>query len=94
MKVDEELIKHIANLARLDLTEKEIKEFVPQLKEILEAFKKLDKVDTRNTEISLHPIPLKNKMREDETSTCLSQDEALSLTEHKKDGYFKGPKII
>jgi len=94
MKVDENLIKHIASLARLELTDKEVKEFVPQLKEILETFKKLDKVDTKNTEISLHPIPIKDKMREDETTTCLSQDEALSLTEHKKDGYFKGPRII
>ncbi|MEM3126673.1 MAG: Asp-tRNA(Asn)/Glu-tRNA(Gln) amidotransferase subunit GatC [Candidatus Woesearchaeota archaeon] len=94
MKVDENLIKHIAFLARLELTDKEVKEFAPQLKEILESFKKLDKADTKNTEISLHPIPIKNRIREDETTACLSQDEALSLTEHKKDGYFKGPKIV
>jgi len=33
-------------------------------------------------------------MREDKEAKCLPQDEALSLTEHKKDGYFKGPKAL
>ena len=35
--VDEELVKHVAKVARLELTDEEIKKFVPQLKEIIEA---------------------------------------------------------
>jgi len=37
---------------------------------------------------------MKNVLREDKEEKCLSQKEALSLTEHKKDGYFKGPKAV
>ena len=33
MKVDETLIKHVAEVARLKLSDEEVKKFVPQLKE-------------------------------------------------------------
>ncbi len=94
MKVDKELIKHVAELARLKLTEKEIDKFLPQLKEALEYFSKLDKVKTDNVKPSFQPVEIKNVLREDKEEKCLAQDEALSLTEHKKDGYFKGPRAV
>jgi len=94
MKLDKELIEHIASLARLKLTESEIKKFLPQLKEILNAFSKLDEVNTNNTKASFHPVELKNMMREDKTKPCLSQEKALSNSKEKKDGYFKGPMAV
>ncbi|MDO8740695.1 MAG: Asp-tRNA(Asn)/Glu-tRNA(Gln) amidotransferase subunit GatC [Candidatus Woesearchaeota archaeon] len=94
MKVDKELIEHVAELARLKLTNEEIDKFLPQLKEILDAFSKLDEIDVTDTKPSFQPIDLKNVMREDKVEKCLTQEEALSLTEHKKDGYFKGPRAV
>jgi len=35
MKVDEKLIRHVAEVARLNLTADEIREFLPQLQEIM-----------------------------------------------------------
>ncbi len=92
--VDRKLLEHVAEVARLKLTEQEIKKFLPQLKEALEFFSKLEEVDTNNIKPSFQPVELKNVMREDAEKECLSQDEALSLTEHKKDGYFKGPRAV
>ncbi|MBS3102852.1 Asp-tRNA(Asn)/Glu-tRNA(Gln) amidotransferase subunit GatC [Candidatus Woesearchaeota archaeon] len=94
MKVDKELIRHVAGLARLKLTEKEIEKFLPQLKEALEYFSKLNEVKTGNAKPSFQPVEIKNVLREDKEEKCLTQNEALSLTEHKKDGYFKGPKVV
>lgn len=94
MEVDEKLIRHIAELARLKLTDDEIKKFLPQLKEVFEVFSKLDEIDTKNVKPSFQPVELKNVTRDDKEGKCLSQEEALSLTEHKKDGYFKGPKVV
>ncbi|MBL7056447.1 Asp-tRNA(Asn)/Glu-tRNA(Gln) amidotransferase subunit GatC [Candidatus Woesearchaeota archaeon] len=93
-EINEELIEHVSKVARLDLTEKEKQKFSEELKEIVAAFSKLDEVDTTKTEISLQPVELKNVLREDIPEKCLTQEEALSLTKHKKDGYFKGPKAI
>ena len=71
MKIDKELISHVAEVARLELTEKEIKEFLPQLKEILDAFSQIQKVDTKNTKPSYHAVELKNRLREDTPKKCL-----------------------
>jgi aspartyl-tRNA(Asn)/glutamyl-tRNA(Gln) amidotransferase subunit C len=94
VKINKELIQHVADVARLKLTDKEIEKFSVELKEVIEAFSKLDEVDTEDIEPSLQPVELKNMLREDKEEKCLSQEDALSLTEHKKDGYFKGPRAV
>ena len=94
MEIDRKIIEHVANVARLKLTEEEIKKFLPQLKESLEFFSILQELDTKDVKPSFQPIEIKNVMREDEEKPCLSQDDALSLTEHKKEGYFKGPRSL
>ena len=94
MRVDKELLEHVAELARLKLTNDEIREFVPELKEILEAFSKLDKIDTQGIKPSFQPVGLKNITRDDKVDNSLTQEEALFNSPNKKDGYFKGPKAV
>jgi len=94
VKINKELIEHVADVARLKLTDKEKGKFSKELKEIIEVFSKIDKVDTKNVEASLQPVELKNMLREDKEEKSFTQEEALSLTYHKKDGYFKGPRAI
>lgn len=94
MNITKELVKKIADQSRLHLKDEEIEKLIPQMKEILEAFSQLDKLDTTETKPSFHPVEIKNVTREDKTSESLTQEEALSLTEHKRDGYFEGPKAI
>ena len=94
VKINKELIEHVAEVARLKLTDKEIEKFSKELKEIIEAFSTIDKIDTKGIEPSLQPIELRNRLREDKKEECLSQEDVLSLSDHKKDGYFKGPKAL
>jgi len=94
MKIDKELIEHVASVARLKLTKKEIEEFQPQLKEVISAFSKLQKIDTGGVEPSFQPVVLKNHLRKDATTDSLTQEEALSNSKNTKDGYFKGPRAV
>jgi len=94
VKVDSALIMKVAKNARLSISEKEAKEFVPQLQDVLDSFSKLDKLDVSKANPSFQPIELKNVFREDKKGESLSQEEALSNTHHRKNGYFKGPKIV
>ncbi|MBS3150890.1 Asp-tRNA(Asn)/Glu-tRNA(Gln) amidotransferase subunit GatC [Candidatus Woesearchaeota archaeon] len=94
MKIDKALIERVARNARLELGESEIKEFLPQLKEILGYFSEIEKAPTANLPPTFHPIEIKNITREDVTEKGLTQQEALQNTKHKQDGYFKGPKTI
>jgi len=94
MNITKELVKRVAQQSRLDLSDEEVEKLIPQLKEILQAFSEIDKLDTKNVEPSFHPIEIKNVLREDKIKEGLSNEDALSLTPHKKNNYFLGPKTL
>ena len=87
-------IEKVAKLALLNLTEEDKDMFSKQLGDILSYFKKLNDLDTSNIEPTTHAIDLKNVYREDVSTPSLSNEDALKNTEHKKDGYFKAPRIL
>ena len=88
-------IDHVSKLALLDLTEEEKEKFSKQLNDIIAYFKKLNDLDTTNVKPTTHPIDgLKNVFREDVPWKSLSNEEALKNAQHKKDGYFKAPRIL
>ncbi|MBT6519429.1 Asp-tRNA(Asn)/Glu-tRNA(Gln) amidotransferase subunit GatC [Candidatus Woesearchaeota archaeon] len=94
MNIDPNLIKKIASVSRLNLTDKETEKFTSDLQNILDAFKKLDEVDVSNIPTAIHPIDVKNITRDDIPKKCLSNEEALENTTLKKDGFFKGPRSV
>jgi len=94
MEINKELIGKIAKNAKLELTEQEKEEFLPQLKEVLEDFSKIEQADTSLTTASFQPLFLKNVDREDKVKESLTQEQALQNTKHKKDGFFRGPKAF
>ncbi len=94
MEIDTELIVHVADVARLKLSEEEIKEFLPQLKEIIKAFSELKEVDTDGIVPSFQPVEMKDAMREDRPEKSLKVEEALQNAGSTKDGYFKGPRVM
>jgi aspartyl-tRNA(Asn)/glutamyl-tRNA(Gln) amidotransferase subunit C len=94
MEITPELVKRVAANARLSLKEDEVKKFAADMKEILANFEKLAEVNTEGVEPSFHPIPVKNVTREDEPGECLDREKALSLTPHKTDKYFRGPRVL
>jgi len=63
--IDKEEVKHIAELARLNLSVEEEEEFSKELSLILDYVGKLEKIDTEKIEPTSHPFEAKNVMRED-----------------------------
>lgn len=94
MEVNKELLENVAKVARLKLSENEIEEFIPQVKEILDSFQILNEINTDNVKPSFQPVPIKNKLREDIPKDSLSVKEALKNTTQKQNNYFKGPKAV
>lgn len=94
MEINKELLRKVAGVARLELTEEELEEFTPQFVELLGYFEKIKDVDTEGIELSCHPVPLRNALREDEVAESLSNEDALKNSAHKQDGYFMGPKAV
>ena len=92
MKID---VKHVAKLANLTLISEEGSKFEKQLSDILTYVEKLREVDTKNTEQTAQVTGLENVKREDaNTQVSLSQDEALSGTKNKHNGFFKVKAIF
>ena len=75
-----DLIKHLcllyyhSSFTSSILSEKECDEFLPQLKECLDAFSTLSEVDTTDTHPSFHPVPLQNALREDTPKDISERD--------------------
>ena len=96
VEVTKELIKKVAQNARLKLTDEELEKFVPQIKEvILDSFNKLDEIDAKE-EASFQPVSVSNRFRKDVVKKGITQDEALQNASAKlrENGYFKGPKVM
>lgn len=91
-EINEKTVEHVARLARLKLSEEEIKKFTKQLSDVLEAFKILDKVDTKSKEPSFHPQEIKNVWREDAVESF--KWDPLENTKHKEGKHFRGPRIV
>ncbi|TFG01749.1 MAG: Asp-tRNA(Asn)/Glu-tRNA(Gln) amidotransferase subunit GatC [Promethearchaeota archaeon] len=90
-----ETIDYLSKLALLDLTEEEKEKLSKQLRDIISYFKKLNDLDTSDVKPTTHAIEgLKNVFREDIPWKSLSNEDALKNAEHKKDGYFKAPRIL
>lgn len=70
MKLTKEEVQHIANLARIDLTDQETEDFPQQLSQILEYVGQLAECETTDVEPMAHVVPLLNVMREDEVVGC------------------------
>jgi len=86
--VDPEEVRHVADLARVDLDDDEVERFTEQFADILSYFEALDEVPETDRETELA-----NVMRPDEAHDCLSQDEALENAPDSETGHFKGPKV-
>lgn len=94
MDVNEDLVRKVAETARLKLTDEEVQKYVPEFQEILALFEKISEVNTENTTPSFIPIDKKNHLREDEVIKPKPKQQMLALSKHTKDDYFKGPKAL
>ena len=91
---DKKTIRKVAKIARLELTDKEIATYSKDLKDILKAFRVIDKVPTKDVKPTFQPVDVKNVMRKDIVEPSLTQEEALTNAKQKEQGYFKGPKAV
>lgn len=96
MQLSYEQVKHIAHLARIELTEDEVKKFTTQLTDILNYVSKLEEVNTDNVEPTAQVTGLENIMREDEVNECDADTVARikSLFPETKAGYNSVPGVF
>ncbi len=93
-KATKEDVRKVADIARLNLSEKELEKFAGELEKILEAFRELEKIDTVNVKPSFQPMEISNVLREDRIEPSLPQEKALKNARNREGGFVKGPRVV
>ena len=91
--ISKEDVKHVAKLARLELTTSEIDQMSKQLGDIIEYVTQMNEVDTTGVEPMAHPLPAVNVMRDDQVKYEQTKEELMKNAPEEEDGFFKVPKI-
>jgi len=93
MRISSDDVKHVAKLAELQFSDKEVKKITPQLDRILKHIAKIRAVNTDNVEHVSLIIDVKNVFREDTPADTVSQEDALKNAPLEEDDGFKVPRI-
>ncbi len=92
--VTEDLVRHVARLARLDLTEEEVSATVPQLARILAHVEAVSAVDVTGVDpAGADPIPAA-ALREDAARPGLDRKKALGNAPATDQVFFLVPKVL
>lgn len=94
MALSREQVEHIAELAKLRLTDEEINRYGEQLSAILEYFEALDALDTDAIPATASVLPLTNIMREDKAHQTLTRDEILANAPDMESGQFRVKAVL
>ncbi len=94
MKLDRATVEHIANLAKLDLTDDEIERYAEQLSAILDYAERLNEVDTSAIPPTASVLPLRSVLRPDEARESLPRDVALSNAADTAEGQFSVEAVL
>ncbi len=87
-------VAHVADLARLELTEEELEQFTGQLAEVLDHAADIASLDLAGVVPTAHAMAVTNVLRPDELRPCIDREEALAQAPSVEDHRFKVPPIL
>ena len=94
MKITDEIINHLADLARLEFSDEEKAELKQDLEKRIGFVEKLKEVDTTGIEPLMHITDAVNILREDVAEKTITKQEALLNAPQTDGNFFIVPKVI
>ena len=92
--IDIEEVRHVAELARLDLSEVELERMTRDLGSIIDYVHKLDELDVTDVTATSHAVELPTRLRDDEVRPSLDVETGLRGAPERLGDGFGVPKII
>lgn len=92
--ITREQVAHLADLARIDLSDAELDHLAPQLSVILDSIASIQGVAGDDVPPTSHPVPLTNVFREDVVVPGLTPEEALAGAPEAEEQRFSVPRIL
>lgn len=93
-KVTKEIIEHIADLARLNISEAEKEKFTLEMEKIISYVDKLNELDTTDVKPMEHVIPIRNILREDVVTGSFDREKLMENAPSQEEGCYKVPKVM
>jgi aspartyl-tRNA(Asn)/glutamyl-tRNA(Gln) amidotransferase subunit C len=87
-------VAHVADLARLSLTDEELEAFTGQLADVLDHAADLETLDLDDVEPMIHPLPLRNVLRPDVVGATSDRSEVLACAPSVEDEQFRVPPVL
>jgi aspartyl-tRNA(Asn)/glutamyl-tRNA(Gln) amidotransferase subunit C len=94
VEISRDEVAHLADLARIDLSDEELDHLAPQLTVILESVASISGVAGDDVPPTSHALPLTNVFREDVVEPCLTPEQALSGAPAVDEQRFSVPRIL
>lgn len=94
MKITEDIVDHIAHLARLEFEGDRKQAIMEDMNRIVNFMEKLQEMDTENVEPLIFMTKEINNLREDVAVATISQQEALKNAPKADSDYFRIPKVL
>ena len=92
--IDSQLVRKVANLARLELTADEETQFTTQLGNILDYIEQLNQLDVTNVVPTTRAIDVSNITREDILQPYPEREAILNSAPQQEGDFFRVPKIL
>ena len=87
-------IRYVAKLARIALTEEEVKVFGRQLGDLLTHVNALAALDVAGIPATAQVVESRNVTRDDTLTPCLDREQVLAEAPQRQGGFFRVPRII
>lgn len=93
-EISRDEVAHLADLARIDLSDAELEQLAPQLSVILESIASISEVASDDIPPTSHALPLTNVFRDDVVTPGLSAEQALAAAPEVDQQRFSVPRIL
>lgn len=93
-EITPDLVRHLAGLSRILVTDAEVEQFAQQLNLIVDSVATINKAIEGDVVATSHPIPMANVFRDDVIEPSLTQEQALSGAPDSGDGRFRVAAIL
>jgi aspartyl-tRNA(Asn)/glutamyl-tRNA(Gln) amidotransferase subunit C len=87
-------VEHIAHLARLEVSNDEIADYVGKLSSIIDLVAELGELDTSDVTPMAHPLDMAQRLRDDEVTESDRRDDYQRNAPATDHGFYLVPKVI
>ena len=93
-KLSKEQVLHVANLARINLSESEIEKYRVDLKKLIDEIDKIKDIKGYDDDLMISPVEYNTELREDVEGKMLDYKTALKNAPHSTGNFVEVPVML